>query len=135
MREVMNAGALGIEIVVAGKVPSSRAKSWRFYQGYLKKCGDISLSVRKSDKQARLKTGVVGVKVSIMPPDIKLPDDIKLVDISELEQKESESDKKEEVKEEKPKKRTRKKSISKKATDSKDKPKRGRKKKDESKGT
>jgi len=40
MTEVMRAGALGIEIVVSGKVPSARAKSWRFYSGYLKKCGD-----------------------------------------------------------------------------------------------
>lgn len=80
MSEVMGAGALGIEIIVSGKVPSDRAKSWRFYSGYLKKCGDIAIiGVRKAHHQAQLKTGVVGVKVSIMPPDTKLPDDIKLV--------------------------------------------------------
>ena len=39
----MKAGALGIEILISGKIPSSRAKRWRFYQGYLKKCGDISI--------------------------------------------------------------------------------------------
>ena len=42
----MNAGALGVEIIISGKVPSARAKSWRFYTGYLKKCGDVALSVR-----------------------------------------------------------------------------------------
>ena len=36
LEDVMNAGALGIELVVSGKVPSARAKRWRFYQGYLK---------------------------------------------------------------------------------------------------
>ncbi|MBI4151316.1 30S ribosomal protein S3, partial [Candidatus Woesearchaeota archaeon] len=33
MQDVMNAGALGIEIKISGKVPSARAKSWRFYNG------------------------------------------------------------------------------------------------------
>lgn len=79
MADVMNSGALGMEIVISGKVPSARAKSWRFYSGYLKKCGDIALSVRKSEKQAHLKTGVIGVKISIMPRDIQLPDDIELI--------------------------------------------------------
>ena len=83
MTDVMKAGALGIEIVISGKVPSARAKSWRFYQGYLKKCGDIANSVGKTDAQAHLKTGVIGVKISIMPPDIKLPDDIELIDRKE----------------------------------------------------
>ena len=84
MGNVMDAGAVGIEIIISGKVPSSRAKSWRFYSGYLKKCGDISLvGVDKAEFQAKLKTGIVGVKVSIMPPTTKLPDNIKLVEEKE----------------------------------------------------
>lgn len=79
MSDVMNAGALGIEIVVSGKVPSARAKSWRFYSGYLKKCGDIANDVKSAVAQAQLKTGVIGVKVKIMSPDIILPDDIRLI--------------------------------------------------------
>ncbi len=85
MADVMNAGALGIEIVVSGKVPSARAKSWRFYSGYLKKCGDVTIvNVRKANAQAQLKTGIIGIKIRIMPPDIKLPDDIKLVEQKEV---------------------------------------------------
>ena len=79
MSEVMNAGALGIEILVSGKLPSARAKSWRFYQGYLKKCGDIAIEgVRKATAAAQLKSGTVGIQVRIMPPTIELPDDIEL---------------------------------------------------------
>ena len=79
MTDVMGNGALGIEILISGKIPSSRAKSWRFYQGYLKKCGDIALTgVNTAHATAKLKTGVIGIKVSIMPPDIKLPDYIEL---------------------------------------------------------
>ena len=129
MTDVMNAGGLGIEIVISGKVPSARAKSWRFYQGYLKKCGDIAMSVSKADLQAHLKTGVIGVKISIMPPDLKLPDDIELIDAVETKIEEI-TDKTEEVKEAgketkspKPRKST------------SNKTKKSRKKKDESEAT
>ncbi len=80
MENVMNAGALGIEIIISGKIPGARAKSWRFYTGYLKKCGDVALSVRVAKKSALLKSGIIGVKVAIMPPDIVLPDKIKLLE-------------------------------------------------------
>ncbi len=81
MGDVMGAGALGIEIIISGKVPSSRAKSWRFYQGYLKKCGDIALTgVDTAYAIAKLKSGVVGIQVRIMPPDTKLPDHIELIE-------------------------------------------------------
>lgn len=79
LQDVMNAGALGVEIVISGKIPSQRAKSWRFYRGYLKKSGDIALSgVRIAHAAALIKTGSVGIKVSIMPKDIQLPDNIKV---------------------------------------------------------
>lgn len=103
MSDVMRAGALGIEIVVSGKVPSARAKSWRFYSGYLKKCGDVAMGVRKAHAQAHLKTGVIGIKISIMPPDIKLPDDIHLIGEYEVKDKVKAEVPSESLKEEKPK--------------------------------
>ena len=108
MTEVLRAGALGIEITISGKIPSSRAKTWRFYQGYLKKCGDIALKVGKADMQAQLKTGVVGVKVSIMPPDIQLPDAIEMrteESVLENEKAKAESQLKTEEKERRSKKK------------------------------
>jgi len=81
MEDVMGAGAMGIEIVVSGKIPGSRAKSWRVYDGYLKKCGNIALEeVKKAKNSAELKTGTVGVKVSIMPPGVVLPDNMKVIE-------------------------------------------------------
>lgn len=80
MEDTMRNDALGIEILISGKVPSSRAKVWRFYTGYLKKSGDIAqIGVRKAYADAQLKTGTVGVQVRIMPADVELPDDIKIV--------------------------------------------------------
>ncbi|MCH8329349.1 MAG: 30S ribosomal protein S3 [Nanoarchaeota archaeon] len=96
MESVMAAGALGIEIIVSGKIPGSRAKSWRFYSGYLKKCGDIAIvGVDKAHSQAKLKTGVVGVKVSIMPPGTVLPDKVELIEEKEDEIVEGEPEKNE----------------------------------------
>jgi small subunit ribosomal protein S3 len=79
IQDVMNAGALGIEIRISGKVPSARAKSWRFYNGYLKKCGNVALTqVKRAKTFATLRAGTIGVKVAIMPPDVHLPDDIEI---------------------------------------------------------
>lgn len=81
LENILSAGALGVEIIISGKIPGARAKSWRFYMGYLKKCGDIAVSgVRKAKKSALLKSGIIGVKVAIMPADLKLPDHITLLD-------------------------------------------------------
>jgi small subunit ribosomal protein S3 len=78
MEDVLNAGALGVEIRLSGKLPSSRAKSWRVYGGYLRKCGDAALiNVRRTVLTARLKPGVVGIKVRILPPGVLMPDDVK----------------------------------------------------------
>ncbi|MBW2971378.1 30S ribosomal protein S3 [Candidatus Woesearchaeota archaeon] len=80
LENVLNAGALGVEIILSGKLPSARARSWRVYGGYLKKCGDISISgMRKSQTTAQLRSGIVGIKVNIMPPDIVLPDKVKVL--------------------------------------------------------
>jgi len=81
MEDVLNNGALGVEIILSGKVPSSRAKSWRVFGGYMKKCGEIAVSqVKRAQVTALIKSGIIGIKVSIMPSDVVLPDDIKLSD-------------------------------------------------------
>ncbi len=73
----MRAGARGVEIIINGKVPSARAKSWRVYHGYLKKCGDIALSqVRRATETAFIKAGAIGISVKIMPPNVELPDEV-----------------------------------------------------------
>lgn len=80
LQDIMNAKALGAEIVISGRgVPSSRSRRWRFLAGHLKKSGDISESyVKRAQAVAHLKSGSVGVQVSILTADVRLPDDIKL---------------------------------------------------------
>jgi len=76
LQRVMNAGALGVEIVLGGKLPSSRAKSWRFSQGFLKKIGDSAKVVDRANAVAQTRPGTVGVKVSILSPDAVLNDNL-----------------------------------------------------------
>ncbi len=114
LSDVMNAGALGVELVISGKIPSSRARSWRFAVGYLKKCGDISIvGVRHAQASAILKTGTIGIKVAIMPPGLVLPDNVEI--LAEPEQVTEEITAKESKKEE-TKKSESKKSTTKKVT-------------------
>jgi len=76
LQKIIEAGALGVEIRLSGKLPSARAKTWRFSQGYLKKTGDTALVVDRAEARAETKPGTVGVKVSIMAPDVVLKDKI-----------------------------------------------------------
>ncbi|MFW6286047.1 MAG: 30S ribosomal protein S3 [Nanoarchaeota archaeon] len=77
MNNVLNSGAMGVEIKITGKLPSSRSKSWRFAKGYLKKTGFVSdFLIDKAIEKVTLKTGVVGIQVSIMLKDTPLPDKI-----------------------------------------------------------
>ncbi|AFK23270.1 30S ribosomal protein S3 [Pyrococcus sp. ST04] len=81
MRAIMNNGARGVEIRLSGKLTGERAKSIRFYQGYLAKVGNPAETlVSKGYAQALLKLGVIGVKVAIMPPDARLPDEIEIIE-------------------------------------------------------
>jgi small subunit ribosomal protein S3 len=109
MEKVMREGdALGVEILISGKVPSARARVWRFYKGYLKKCGNIAYrEVDKSFQVAKLKTGTIGIKVSIMKKETKLPDDIILkkedmeTEFSEVEKDKELEEKKEQIEKDK----------------------------------
>ena len=76
LQKIMNAGALGVEIRLSGKLPGSRAKPWRFAQGYLKKTGDSAKVVDRAQARAETKPGTVGVKVSILSPHALLKDKI-----------------------------------------------------------
>jgi len=100
LQDIINAGAIGAEIVISGRgVPSSRAKTWRFISGHLKKSGNVSENlIKRGLSVARLKSGSVGVKVSILTPDIKLPDDIRFIEKKEEIKEDKEKTEQEEVK-------------------------------------
>ena len=81
LNQVMEAGALGAEIVISGKLRTERARYEKFRAGYLVKCGDPSLKyMQKAEVHVQLKPGMFGVRVRIMPPDAKFPDKIQIVE-------------------------------------------------------
>ncbi|MBI5061709.1 MAG: 30S ribosomal protein S3 [Candidatus Aenigmarchaeota archaeon] len=65
--KIMNAGAIGCEIVISGKLGSEKARSERFIAGYIKKCGEpAQRDVVRGFATANPKQGVIGVLVKIM---------------------------------------------------------------------
>jgi len=75
VQRVINAGALGVEITIRGKLSTERARYERYRAGYLPRVGD---PIQKQLKQAvvftQLKPGLFGVNVKILPPDAEFPD-------------------------------------------------------------
>lgn len=91
LNQVMEAGALGAEIVISGKLRTERARYEKFRAGYLVKCGEPSLKyMQKAEVHVQLKPGIFGIRVRIMPPDAKFPDKIKIVENLPPEEKAAE---------------------------------------------
>lgn len=87
LNQVMEAGALGAEIIISGKLRTERARYEKFRSGYLPKCGDPALKyMRKAEVHVQLKPGIYGIKVRIMPPDAKFPDKIQIVEAPLIEE-------------------------------------------------
>ena len=76
----MDAGALGCEVIIAGKLTGPRARVQKFQEGYIKHAGEPSMTVvERGYAIAVKKLGVIGVQVKIVPPDAKLPDSFTIV--------------------------------------------------------
>ncbi len=106
VRRIMNAGAKGCQIVIAGKLTGARHRTEKFTEGHVKYCGEVAKEVMDNGfASAKLKAGVLGVKVRIMKPDAKLPDEVKLRILEEKEEK-TEEKKKEKTADKKEQKKT-----------------------------
>jgi small subunit ribosomal protein S3 len=82
VRRIMDAGAKGCLIVIAGKLTSQRHRRQKFKAGHIKYCGEPrNLFMRKGFAIAKLKPGVIGVTVEIMDPNAKLPDEIEVLEM------------------------------------------------------
>jgi small subunit ribosomal protein S3 len=80
IRRVMEAGALGCEVIIAGKLTGARARTQKFVEGYVKHSGEPAITmVEKGYAVAIKKLGVIGVQVRIIPPDVKLPDHFEII--------------------------------------------------------
>ncbi|MEM4332373.1 MAG: 30S ribosomal protein S3 [Candidatus Micrarchaeia archaeon] len=76
VKSIMDAGAVGCEIVIGGKLAAKggRAKSFRVIAGYLPKSGEPARWVKVAKVTAYPKPGAIGVQVRIAPPNVQFPD-------------------------------------------------------------
>ncbi len=81
---MMEAGALGAEIVLSGKVTGARSRVEKFNRGYIKHNGEPAQSVvDEGQGVAVMKLGTIGVNVKVIGPDAELPDDFEITETSE----------------------------------------------------
>jgi small subunit ribosomal protein S3 len=79
LQRIMAAGARGCQVIISGKITGERHKSAKFTAGHIKYCGEpAELFMQEGYGVALTKPGIMGVKIKIMPPDIKLPDEISI---------------------------------------------------------
>ena len=110
LQRIMDAGARGCQITIAGKLTGLRHRTEKFLSGHIKFCGETALELMDVGiAQAKLKPGTIGVKVAIMKPDAKLPDEIEVAKIEvpvaeEAKEEDTESGEEEETKEKEDKK-------------------------------
>ncbi len=89
LRRIMKAGAVGAEVVISGRIPGKRHKTWRFKEGRLPKNGHVANNlVDKGFKDIQWKQGSVGVKVNILSPYVKTPDQFNIIKTPEKVQSE-----------------------------------------------
>lgn len=111
VRRIMGAGAKGVQVTIAGKLTGARHRTEKFTEGHVKYCGETAKEVMDIGYSvAKLKAGVLGVKIMLMRPDAVLPDEVEEVvpkkkdkteEKDQAEKKTKDSGKKDEKKEEK----------------------------------
>ncbi|MFC6903780.1 30S ribosomal protein S3 [Halalkalicoccus tibetensis] len=83
---IMDAGALGAEIVLSGKVTGARSRVEKFNRGYIKHNGEPAQEiVDHGQGTAVMKLGTIGVDVKIIPPGARLPDDFEIHEDADVE--------------------------------------------------
>jgi len=67
MKRIMDAGAVGAEIVISGKMGTRKGITSKFTEGYLKHCGQPAKElVDYGFEEANTRPGKIGIKVKIM---------------------------------------------------------------------
>jgi small subunit ribosomal protein S3 len=75
LQRTIEAGALGVEISIRGKLTTDRARYEKYRAGYLPAVGEaISRILRTAVVDTQLKQGLFGIGVKLMPPNVVLPD-------------------------------------------------------------
>lgn len=80
VRRIMDNGARGCQVIIAGKLTGQRHRTEKFKEGHIKYCGQAKLNfMTQGFAAAKLKPGIIGVTVQIMDPKARLPDEIDII--------------------------------------------------------
>lgn len=72
LQRSIEAGAVGVEIVIRGKLTTDRARYEKYKAGYLPVVGEsIGRILRTAVVDTQLKQGLFGVSVKLMPPNVQ----------------------------------------------------------------
>ena len=76
LKRIIDAGAIGAEIVASGKIGAkgAKARSVKVSAGYIPKAGDVLSLVKEDLVEAKTKAGIIGILVRIVPPGTVFPD-------------------------------------------------------------
>ncbi len=87
---IMDAGARGVIITLAGKLTGSRNRTQKFIRGHIKYCGETAIEhMDKGYAVCIKKLGTIGVSVAIMRKGTKLPHEISIYSKEEMRIKEA----------------------------------------------
>ncbi len=79
VRRIMDNGARGCQVIISGKLTGQRHRTEKFKEGHIKFCGEPKLQwMEEGFTPAKLKPGIIGVKVQIMHPKARLPDEVNI---------------------------------------------------------
>jgi small subunit ribosomal protein S3 len=80
LNQIMRAGAIGVEIVIRGKLTTQRHRYEKYVAGYIPKSGDPAIkNTRIGKAHVLLKQGLIGISVSIIPPNAVFPDRLQFI--------------------------------------------------------
>ncbi len=86
LRRVMEAGAVGAEIIISGKLRSERARYEKLKAGRIYKAGEVvEYMVDRAVGKALLKRGVYGIEVVIVKPNVRPPDYIEIKNVKPVD--------------------------------------------------
>jgi len=99
LQKVLDAGAVGIQIKIGGKLGGEKARFQKFQRGFIAHSGDYAETlVQRGIAQGSIKPGIIGIQVKIMKESPK-----EVSYIQPAEEKKTEEPKVEEPKKEEPK--------------------------------
>jgi len=79
LNQIMRAGAMGCEVIIKGKLTSRRHRYEKYREGYIPRVGDpAKKNVHVATVAVKMRPGIIGVSVKIIPPDAVFPDQVEI---------------------------------------------------------